>query len=297
MTLPAHALLSLKPGERAVIIHEDDVGNCHGANQAFLELSRTGALTCGSVMVPCPWFREAVAMAAEEPSLDLGVHLTLTSEWPAYRWAPISTVSRASGLVDEEGYFWRNCKLLAEHVVIEAAEIELRAQIERALGAGIDATHLDTHMGGAFVPKLIDLYLRLGREYRLPVLLPRRLDEYFRVLKLDMADAGPHLAHVARLEQAGVALVDDFRMTPGVASADCDAAYERLVDELPEGITFLALHPCAPGDIELIVPPRAHYRTDEYRLLRTGRIAGWLAERGIRAVGYRPFRDALRAAA
>src|SRR5215831_6699074 len=78
---------------RALVLHVDDVGMCHGANVAFLELSCARAVTCGSVMVPCPWFREIASAAAEDGSLDVGVHLTLTSEWSQYRWAPLSTHS------------------------------------------------------------------------------------------------------------------------------------------------------------------------------------------------------------
>ncbi|RYY17986.1 MAG: ChbG/HpnK family deacetylase, partial [Alphaproteobacteria bacterium] len=82
---------------RAVIPHVDDLGGSHGANQAFLELARPGRVTCGSIIVPGPWFREIADAACADPSLDVGVHLTLTSEWETCRWAPISTVSRASG--------------------------------------------------------------------------------------------------------------------------------------------------------------------------------------------------------
>ena len=132
---------------RALVLHIDDVGMCHGANVAFLELARSGGVTCGSIMVPCPWFREIANAAAEDRALDLGVHLTLTSEWPQYRWGPLSTVSRASGLIDEHGYFPRNCLELRPRLNVQAAEIEFRAQIDRALEAGVDVTHLDTHMG------------------------------------------------------------------------------------------------------------------------------------------------------
>src|SRR5205823_14598492 len=102
--------------ERAVIFHADDIGMCHGANQGFLTLAARGHVTCGSVMVPCPWFREIAEAAAADPALDLGVHLTLTSEWAGYRWAPISTVSRTSGLIDDEGYFWRDVASLRRHL-------------------------------------------------------------------------------------------------------------------------------------------------------------------------------------
>ena len=68
------------PAERAIIPHVDDLGASHGANQAFLDLARAGRVTCGSVIVPGPWFREIADAACADPSLDIGVHLTLTRE-------------------------------------------------------------------------------------------------------------------------------------------------------------------------------------------------------------------------
>ena len=107
--MAAASLLAQRLGlARAVIPHVDDLGMCHGANRAFLDFARRGLVTCGSVMVPCPWFHEIAEAGAVDPSLDLGVHLTLTSEWEHYRWRPVSAVSRASGLIDPDGYFWRD---------------------------------------------------------------------------------------------------------------------------------------------------------------------------------------------
>ena len=287
------AALGHPPDARLLIVHEDDVGMCHGANRAFLELSRDGFLTCGSVMIPCPWFREIAEEAVADPELDLGVHLTLTSEWPHYRWAPISTVSRASGLIDPDGYFWRNCLDLRAHVVPEAAETEMRAQIERALQAGIDVTHLDTHMGGALVPELAGIYLRLGREYRLPTLLPRRFESFSAVLRLGDLSG---FDYTALGQGQGWPNVDEFRMTPGVATDVAEETYRRLVTTIEPGVTYLALHCNAPGDIETIVPPRAHWRTDEYRILAGDRFDRLAAENGIVPIGMRIVRDKLRGA-
>ena len=284
------------PIRRAVVLHVDDVGMCHGANVAFLELSRAGAVTCGSVMVPCPWFPELAAAAAEDPSLDVGVHLTLTSEWPQYRWSPLTTRSRASGLIDEHGYFPRNCLALREHLDVHAAEVELRAQIDRALGAGIDVTHLDTHMGAALVPELVDVYVRLGFDYRLPILLPRDAGSYTGVLRMGEIPPGLHARHVASLESRGVPVFDHFRMTPEAYDPDVETTYRRMIESLPAGVTFFALHCNAPGDIESIVPPRAHRRTNEYRLFGSGAPMRWATEHGIQAVGMREIRTSWRAA-
>ncbi|HVW54217.1 MAG TPA: polysaccharide deacetylase family protein [Rhizobiaceae bacterium] len=289
--------LGFDPGQRVAILHADDVGMCHGANAAFLELARAGRLTCGSVMMPCPWSPEIARIAAEDGTLDLGAHLTLTSEWTSYRWGPLTRAGKASGLVDDEGYFHRTVAALVENIVADAAEEEMRAQIDRALAYGIDVTHLDTHMGAALSPPLIEAYCRIGRDYRLPVLLPRRPEYYARVLKLDLLGPNEALSAAAKRLDEGAPLVDDFRMTPGAPSEDSTAAYRELVETLPDGLTFIALHPNLSGDIEKIVPPRAHHRTDEVRLLGSGAMAGWLEENGIGTVGMRPLRDLYREAA
>jgi predicted glycoside hydrolase/deacetylase ChbG (UPF0249 family) len=290
-----HDLSGLPAGTRLAILHVDDVGMCHGANRAFLDLARAGAVTCGSVMVPCPWFPEIAEAAAADSGLDLGVHFTLTAEWPQYRWRPISTASPASGLLDDDGYFPRNCLELRRRVVPEAAAVEMRAQLDRALAAGIDVTHLDTHMGAAFAPELVEAYLALGREYDLPVLLPRDLESYLGVLRVGDVDRARLAAAFERFESAGLPVVDSFRMTPGVDSSAVEATYRRLLTDLPAGLTYVALHCNAPGDIETIVPPRAHWRTDEYRLFGSGAPRQWMAAAGIATIGYRAIRDAHRA--
>lgn len=282
--------------ERPVLIpHLDDVGMCHGANLAMLELARLGTVTCGSAMVPCPWFPEIAQAFRSRRDLDLGVHLTLTSEWQGYRWRPLTGCSRKGGLVDDDGYLWRNCVLLRRHVDPVAAEEEMRAQIEAALSAGLDVTHLDTHMGAAAVPELVAIYLRLGREYRLPVLLPREIASYLDVLKLGAVRPEDYRPWLEALEAEVAQFVDRFRMTPGVPSAEADATYRRLIAELGPGVTFLSLHANAPGDIETIVPDRAHWRTDEYRIFADPAFAGFVREQGVELSGMRALRARLRA--
>ena len=137
--------------ERALIFHNDDLGMNTGANTAFIELAKRGVLSSGSVMVPCPQFKNLAELVRYDSTFDVGVHLTLTSEWKEYRWRPLSTSSRSSGLIDEQGYFWKNRTLLRQHIQPEAALIELRAQIDIALKEGIDVSHLDCHMGIVWV--------------------------------------------------------------------------------------------------------------------------------------------------
>lgn len=289
------AALGAAPDARLVIAHQDDVGMCHSANRAFADLAGRGFITCGSVMVPCPWFREAVAITAERPDIDLGVHLTLTAEWEHYRWRPISTTSRASGLIDDDGFMWRRIPMLREHMVIEAAEAEMRAQIDTALAAGIRVTHLDTHMGAALTPELIDAYLRIGRDYDLPVLFPRGASGYLGVLNMGPVDPAIYDARAADMEAAGNPVVDHVALTLDASPEAADAVYRGMIEAVPPGLSFLAFHCCTPGDIETIVPPRAHWRTNEYRLFRDPAFLSFVAASGIRRIGFRDITDALRA--
>ena len=273
---------------RTAILHVDDLGSTHGANQAFVELARHGRVTCGSVMAPCPWFREIAEAAAADPSLDLGVHLTLTSEWRHYRWPPLSTTSRTSGLIDGDGYLWRDVASLRRHLVPEAAEAELRAQIERCLAAGMTPTHLDAHMGAAMLAELLPAHLSLAREYGLFPVLPRSITW--------APDLEAYRATVAALDAAGLPEIDHCRGTLPVPRDELASRWKRMIRELPDGTTHFALHATAPGEIEAITPDHAEWRTAEYALLADGAVAVLLTASGVATAGYRALAAAWRAA-
>ncbi len=283
---------------RTVLLHADDVGMCHGANRAYLDLFRAGRLDSGSVMVPCPWFPEIAAAAREDCSLDLGVHLTLTSEWHGYRWGPVSTRSPASGLIDDEGFFPRDVIALRRSLVPEAAEAEMRAQVERALAAGIDVTHLDTHMGAALVPELLPATIGLALAFRLPLLLPREIHSYLSVLRLGEVGESVHADALAAVLAKGMPVFDRFAMTPGVTPGR--ETYRPVLVPSAPGLTFVSLHPNAPGDIESITArhPRQDpaWRTGEYAFLGAGEGDALLTEAGVARTGFRVLRDAWRAA-
>ena len=297
---PALEQLGHRASERVVIFHADDVGMCHGANVAFVELVQRGLISCGSVMVPCPWFPEAAALAREHPELDLGVHLTLNSEWASYRWRPVSTTDRASGMIDPDGFFWEMPATIREHTKLDVAAVEreFRAQVDRALEAGIDATHIDSHVGLAVVPELIEVYVQLALDYDLPVLLIREHQRYSQEPYLGVIDPVQYQRALERLECKGLPIVDHFRLSPPVNREGSFAgAYEELVRELPAGLTYLALHPSAPGDTEGVFPPGwARLRMGEYHLLQDLGFKQLVADEGIHIIGYRQLRDAMRSA-
>ncbi len=288
--------MSKNGNAKRVVIHEDDVGMSHGANTAFVELSALGTCSSGSVMVPCPWFPEAAAIAVADPTLDVGVHLTLTSEQVPYRWRPLTAPPRSAGLTDDQGYFWPDVPR-ARKAAPEAVEAELRAQIEVALAAGIDPTHFDAHMGTAQMPEFVAISRKLAAEYRVPMLLVRDLSGYNPASYAGPLDPAPYDAEVARAREAGEPVFDVVHETPWARKTDAETAYRAIFAAIEPGLTFLSMHFNRPGDFEAVNPEGAHIRTEEYALFRTGRIKEWIEEFGIELVGMRPLRDALRAGA
>jgi predicted glycoside hydrolase/deacetylase ChbG (UPF0249 family) len=279
-------------GRKQVVIHEDDVGMTHGSNVAFAELSALGTCTSGSVMVPCPWFPEAAATAAGDGALDLGVHLTLTSEKKPYRWRPVTAPPASAGLTDAQGYFFPDVPS-ARKAAPEAVEAELRAQIGIALAAGIDITHFDAHMGTALTPEFVEIYCRLGREYRVPVVLVKDLGRYNPATYAGPLDPKRYGDAVAAAQAKGEPVFDLVAETPWGRKTDAETAYRALFAEIPDGMTFLSMHFNAPGDFEAVEPEAAHIRSEEYALFRTGRIAEWVKEHGIALIGMRTLRDHL----
>ena len=159
---------------KLLIIHADDLAAAHSINVASFDALDKGTISSASVMVPTPWITEVAAYARAHPNADLGLHLTLTSEWETYRWGSVAPADEVSSLLDPDGTFPNDEAKVAARAKPAEVEREIRAQIERALALGIRPTHLDSHMGALFTtPDLLATYVKVAREYHLPFLAPR----------------------------------------------------------------------------------------------------------------------------
>jgi len=171
----AAARLGYPADAKLLIIHADDLALSHSVDQASLSALAKRAVTSGSIMVPCPWLTEVAAYAKEHPDADLGLHLTLTSEWKNFRWGPLASRGDVVGLLDPMGYLWPDTPLVMKNAKPAEVEMEIRAQIETALKAGIRPTHLDSHMATLFAPAFFPVYIKVAREYGLPFFALRAL--------------------------------------------------------------------------------------------------------------------------
>src|SRR5918992_5811964 len=151
-------------GAKLLILHADDLGVAHSVNAATFDALDRGAISSASVMVPTPWMTEVAAYARAHPNADLGLHLTLTSEWETYRWGSVESKDKVPSLLDSVGTFPSEERRVAATAKPLEVEREIRAQIERALALGIRPTHVDSHMGALFTtPELFATYVKVAR--------------------------------------------------------------------------------------------------------------------------------------
>lgn len=175
-TLPAQTRtvaerLGLPADAKLLILHADDLGVAHSVNAASLDALDKGAISSASIMMPTPWVTEVAAYARQHPNADLGLHLTLTSEWLTYRWGSVESRDKVPSLLDSTGTFPSDVPPVVAKARPAEIERELRAQVERALALGIRPTHLDSHMGALFTtPEIIATYVKVAHDYRLPFL-------------------------------------------------------------------------------------------------------------------------------
>jgi predicted glycoside hydrolase/deacetylase ChbG (UPF0249 family) len=226
--------LGHSPDAKLLIVNCDDLGSCWSANVGVYEALRDGVATSASLMVPCPWSREAASRYRGE---DVGVHLTLNADWDLYRWAPIT---HAPSLLDGDGGFPRTIEEVWDHADLDEVRRELRTQIERAILWGFDVSHLDSHMGTLQLrPEFFDVYLELAVDFGLPIRLSGSSSERvvgfpFRDLA---ADEGAFLrlaydlsTQAAATLQAALGNVDDAALNVVVMSvAGVEARHTALL--------------------------------------------------------------------
>jgi predicted glycoside hydrolase/deacetylase ChbG (UPF0249 family) len=283
--------LGFSKNDRLVIIHTDDIGMCHASIQAYSDLMDFGLISSGATMVPCSWFPMVASFCRQTPNADMGVHLTLTSEWDTYRWSPVSTHDRKSGMIDPEGYFFRSSEEAQLQADSEAVRIELHNQVNRALAAGINITHMDTHMNTVAHPKFVAHYIQLAIQQKLPFLFPRLDATGFEQLGLDCEIATIAATYVNHLEVEGIPLVDF------VSGLNLDQPLNRLdqakqaLSALPVGITHFIIHPSKDTPELRAITPDWQCRVADYQTFMDENLRKFITDIGLNIIGYQSLKN------
>jgi predicted glycoside hydrolase/deacetylase ChbG (UPF0249 family) len=268
---------------------------CHATLPAFTDLLDFGLLSSGSTMVPCPWFPEVADYCRKLPEIDMGVHLTLTSEWENYRWKPISTSDITSGLLDGEGYFYRTSLELQEKGIPYFVETEIQAQFSLAKKYGIDITHIDTHMFSLYHPAFISNYVSLAQKEKTPLFLlnPQNEEEWHKA-DLDEKTLNALSPHLANLEKDNFPLFDYVREMPLNEDENHVGIAKNIFDNLPPGLSLVLLHPAINTPELRAITPDWRARVANYQAFKSKELRDHINNIGIQTITYRKLRDLVK---
>ena len=272
--------LGYAPNTKLIIVHADDLGETHAVNAAAIKALEGGTINSASLMVPCPWFPEIADYAKSHPDADFGLHLTLTSERVYYRWGPVAPADRVPSLVDRNGYLQHDWEH-NEPVNAKEVEVELRAQIERALAMGVRPTHLDSHQYRLIMngKELFGVMLRVAQEYKLPVFVTRDWFADYPYLPMSLHGDDIVLDHTVTI-------------APEVPPEKWNEFYRTALENLKPGVTEFVIHP-GFDDEELRAATKERstwgsaWRQRDYDFFTSEQFREILAQRDIKLITWR----------
>jgi chitin disaccharide deacetylase len=293
---PLMKKLGYADDDRLVIVHCDDLGMCQSTITAAQDMVDFGLVSSYAAMVPCGWFSAVAPLFKANPTMDIGVHTTLTSEWDHYRWGPISTFDPATGLIDDEGYFHRDEKTVQELADPDAVEKELCAQIERAQATGIELTHIDSHMGTVFTERFFQPYMVAAQKYGLPALMFRQSKEQMMEYGLDEQSAQAGVELVKVMEAQGIPILDHLRAIHLDEYPEFEerlAYAKQLFTELPPGITYFIMHGAVDTPELRAITADWQARVHDYRIFTSPELRDLINAQGIHVIGWRKIKKLL----
>lgn len=290
---------------RYLIINADDFGMCRSANLAVYDLFEKGGITSATIMAPCPWAKEAAIWAKNHPEYAVGLHLTTTSEWGNYRWAPVA--DNVPSLKDEEGFMWHESDQFAEHADLEDVRKEINAQYDRLAQYGFIPSHFDNHMGSLYGVatgrfELLSLTIEeCAKHGQMPFRFPSKFtDEQFGNEMLDINV--PKEAVEALIEPmvqganaAGVAILD--YLMPGDWNGPQSESYENFREYIfekyrafPDGIIETYIHPVIETEEVKGICGSWQRRNWEYKLFSDPKTLEFIKAQNIELINYRDLK-------
>ncbi len=298
--------LGYPKGAKIVILHIDDLGMSYDSNVGSVEALTKGVANSCSVMMPCPWVPGFIHFLKENPSVDAGLHLTLTSEWKDYRWGPLSGKPKTPGLVDSEGAMWRSVGDVVKNATPDEVEAEIRAQVERARTMGFEPTHLDSHMGTLFAtPAFIERYLKVGIDYKIPVMFPGGHNTLI-AKGLQATSASMEMARLAgkKLWDAGLPVLDDlhndsYEWKPDAVMAADDkklqayktAKYIEALQSVKPGITMVIMHCTNTTEVFEHISDSGPNRRGDYLAMIDPKLKQFIEKEGIILTTWREMKE------
>lgn len=292
--------------DKYLIINADDFGMCRAGNLAVFDLLKSGGITSSTIMAPCGWAPEACKFAKENPQFAIGAHLTLTSEWSNYRWAPVSA-SNTESLRDEDGYMFKESDEVEKNVDIDEVEAEIRAQIERLKKLGLTPSHLDNHMGSLYGIEtgrfeLLNLVLDIAGEYGLPFRFPGtftddQLNNTMLDIKIDKNIIMGLFEKITAYAKSRGVITPDY-LIPGEWTGPQKDSYENyreyiyeLYKTFPEGVTETYIHPALECDELKGTSSVWERRVWEYKLFSDPKTKQHIESCGIKLINYRDLAE------
>ena len=287
--------LGYSDSDRLVIIHTDDIGMCQASIQAYKDLWEFGTISSGAVMVPCPWFPATAQMCRENPADGYGrARHARTRNGTVIAGDPSPRATRRADFSTRMGYFPRDRESVHQNAKPEAVAVEVNAQVERALAAGIDATHVDSHMGTVTHPNFVQSYLQAGMSRMIPNMLPRASAKGFDMMGVDESALAVYAPILQQLEAQGIPMLDGLFSMPLEHDRDHIGVAKKLLGEIPTGITHFLFHPSIDTPELRSICPDWKARVANYHAFMSAELKTFIQESGIKLIGYRAIREAMR---
>ncbi len=292
-------------GSKVVIFHSDDQGMHRDANLGAIQAYEEGVLTSASTMIPCSWVPHWNDWLKMNPEFCNGLHITLTSEWKHYRWRPLQSQEEAPGLYDEHGFLPHSVAQVAANASADEVRNEIRRQLAKARGMGMEITHLDTHMGACFATEEFALaYVQVGIEEKIPVMIVGGHMTALLEQNADDPDYGERIADIRMLAKAvwdsGLPVLDDL-YTDMTDIRDAEEKKALLIERLRNlkpGVTQFIVHCTDPSEVFADISSSGPNRWSDVEVLIDPEVRKVLGEEGIILSDWRELkerRDALEA--
>jgi predicted glycoside hydrolase/deacetylase ChbG (UPF0249 family) len=270
-------LLGYPDDARLLIINADDFGRSHACNAGIVRSLQEGVVRSTTLMVPCPWALHAMQILSDHPEIAFGIHLTVISDVPLYRWGSLTCRDKVPSLIDEAGFFYgyEHIPAFLAQVKLSELEVEFRAQIEAVLARSLKPTHLDWHClynGGR--ADIFELTVQLAKDYGLAVrVFDRETGEALR------REGLPTTEHP---------VVDTYKLDLVGKSA----WFAKALRALPSGLSEWAAHPAlGTPEVQAYDPEgwRAHPTDLDFLLSPEAREI--IEQEGIVLLSYQPLQQ------